>query len=176
MFTKETIEQYFLSFKQEHLFLLLLAGATLIIALLFYFAVKKHFYKGFAIPLFSAAILFFVLGFSNYKNADRLRKICVYDYDLHPEYLKTRELVRIDSLMLNANIVFYVSMVLILAAIGMFLYFRKKLNAQYFKGAAAGLFSMALLSALTFFIMKEKMTNYKTGIVEFTKEIRAVEK
>ncbi len=172
MFTKDTIENYFLSFKQEHLFLLLLAGVSLIVALVFYFGVKKHFYKGFAIPLFSATMLFFILGFSNYKNADRLRKICVYDYDLHPEYLKTRELVRIDSVMLNANIVFYVSIVLMLAAIGMFLYFNKKLNTQYFKGAAAALFLMALISAISFFIMKEKMTDYKNGIKEFTKEIK----
>lgn len=172
MFTKETIENYFLSFKQEHLFLLLLAGAALIVALIFYFGIKKHFYKGFAIPLFSAAMLFFILGFSNFKNADRLRKICVYDYDLHPEYLKTRELVRIDSMMLNANIVFYVSIVLMLAAIGMFLYFNKKLNPQYFKGAAAALFLMALISAISFFIMKEKMADYKNGIKEFTKEIK----
>ncbi len=173
MFTKETIEHYFLSFKQEHLFLLLLAGVSLIVALVFYFAVKKHFYKGFAIPLFSAAMLFFILGFCNYKNADRLRKICVYDYDLHPEYLKTRELVRIDSLMLNANIVFYISIVLMLAAIGMFLYFRRKINVQYLKGAAAALFLLALISAITFFIMKKKMINYREGIVEFTKEIKA---
>jgi hypothetical protein len=173
MFTKETIENYFLSFKQEHLFLLLLAGAALIVALIFYFGIKKHFYKGFAIPLLSASMLFFLLGFSNYKNADRLRKICVYDYDLHPEYLKTRELVRIDSMMLNASIVFYVSIVFMLAAIGMFLYFRKKLNAQYLKGAAAGLFLMALICGVTFFIMKEKMLDYKKGIKEFTKEIKA---
>jgi hypothetical protein len=172
MFTKETIESYFLSYKHLHLFLLLLSGASLIVALAFYFGVKKHFYKGFAIPLFSAAMLFFVLGFSNYKNADRLRKICVYDYDLHPEYLKTRELARIGSLILNANIVFYVSIVLLFAAISMFLYFRKKQNAQHFKCASASLFLMALICAVIFFMVKEKAKVYEQGIVEFTKEIR----
>jgi hypothetical protein len=171
MFTKDTIENYFFGFKQQHLFLLLLAGVALIVALVFYFAVKKHFYKGFAIPLFSAAMLFFILAFSNYKNADRLRKICVYDYDLHPEYLKTRELVRIESLILNANVVFYVSIVFMIAAMGMFLYFRKKLNAEYLKGAATAIFFTTFITVITFFIMKEKLRDYKKGIGEFTKEI-----
>jgi hypothetical protein len=172
MFTKETIENYFLCFKQEHLFLLLFSGASLIIALVFYFGIKKNFYKGFAIPLFSAAVIFFVLGFSNYKNADRLRKICVYNFDLHPEYLKTKELTRVDSFMLTTNFVIYVSIIVVFTAIGMFFYFRKKENAQYLRGSAASLFLIPLISAITFFKMKEKVKNYEKGIVEFTKDIR----
>jgi membrane protein YdbS with pleckstrin-like domain len=172
MFTKEVIENYFLSFKHEHLFLLMLAGLSLIVGLVFYFAVKKHFYKGFAIPLFSAAMLLFTIAFSNFRNADRIRKICVYDYDLHPENLKIRELVRVDSFMLNANIIFYTSIVLLIAAAAMFLYFRKKLNSEYIKGAAASLFLMALVTVITFFIIKKEAKVYKDSIVEFTKDIR----
>jgi hypothetical protein len=172
MFTKETIENYFLSFKHEHLFLLMLAGVSLIIGLAFYFGIKKHFFKGFAIPLFSAAMLLFTIAFSNFSNADRIRKICVYDYDLHPENLKIRELVRVDSFMLNANIIFYTSIVLLIAAAAMFLYFRKKINTQYIKGAATSLFLMTLITTVTFFIMKKEAKVYKDGIVEFTKDIK----
>ena len=171
MFTKETIEQYFLSFKHEHLFLLMLAAVSIIVAVLFYFTLKKHFFKGFAIPLFSAAMLLFTIAFSNFRNADRLRKICVYDYDLHPEYLKTRELVRVDSFLLNANIIFYTCLFFAVAAIAMFLYFRKKLNAQYIKGAATSLFLMAIITAITFFIMNKEAKIYKEEIEAFTKEI-----
>ncbi len=171
MFTKATIEQYFLSFKHEHLFLLMLAVVSIIVAVLFFFALKKHFFKGFAIPLFSAAMLLFTVAFSNFNNADRLRKICVYDYDLHPEYLKTRELVRLDSFLLNANIIFYTSLFFAFAAIIMFFYFRKKLNAQYIKGIAASICLMAIITAITFFTIKKEAKIYKDGIVTFTKEI-----
>ncbi len=172
MFTKETIEHYFLSFKHQHLFLLMLAALSIIAAVLFYFGVKKHFFKGFAIPLFSTAMLLFSIAFSNFNNADRLRKICVYDYDLHPEYLKTRELVRVDSFLLNANIIFYTSVVFAIAAIAMFIYFRKKLNTQYIKGAASALLIMASITAITYFIVIKEAKKYKDGIVIFTKEIK----
>jgi hypothetical protein len=172
MFTKETIENYFLNFKHVHLFLLMLAVVSIIVAVVFYFGLKKHFFKGFAIPLFSAAMLLFTIAFSNFRNADRLRKICVYDYDLHPENLKIRELLRVDSFLLNANIIFYTCVVLGIAAIAMFVYFRKKLNAQYIKGAAAALFLLATITGITFLIMKKEALMYKEGIALFTKDIK----
>ncbi len=170
MFTKETIENYFLHFKQGHLFLLMLAGVSIIVGMALYLGVKKHFFKGFSIPLFSAAMLLFTITYTNFNNADRLRKILVYDYDLHPENLKIRELVRVDSFMLNANIIFYTSIALIIVAVGLFLYFHKKLNAQYIKGTAASLFLMSLIVATTFFIMKKEAKDYREGIMEFTNQ------
>jgi hypothetical protein len=164
MFTKETIENYFLHFKHEHLFLLMLAGVSL------YLGVKKHFFKGFAIPLFSTAMLLFSIAFSNFNNADRLRKICVYDYDLHPENLKIRELERVDSFIQNVNIIFYSSIFLIITSVCLILYFSKKLNAQYIKGTAASLFLMSLIIATTFFIIKKEAKDYREGIIKFTKQ------
>ncbi|NOU39148.1 MAG: hypothetical protein HOO89_10565 [Ferruginibacter sp.] len=171
MLSKSDIENYFLAYKHEHLFLLLLAAVIFILALAFNFGVKKHFYKGAAIPLYSFAVLFCVLGISNFKNADRLRKICVYDYDLHPEYLKIRELVRVNSFLLNANFVFYISLIIAIAALLIFFYFQKKLNVQYIKGLTVSLFLMGTISAVTFFVVKEKAKIYKYHIEEFTKNI-----
>jgi hypothetical protein len=161
-------EKYFLNFKREHPFLLMFAVISIIVGLAFYTGLKKHFFKGFAIPLFSSAMLLFTIAFSNFKNADRLRKICLYDYDLHPENLKIRELVRVDSFMLNANIVFYASIVLLVAAAAIFLYSRKKINTEYIKGAATSLFLMTLITSITFFIMIKETKQYKEGIIEFT--------
>jgi hypothetical protein len=172
MFTKETIENYFLNLKHVHLFLLMLAAVSIIVAIVFYFGLKKHFFKGFAIPLFSSAMLLFTIAFSNFRNADRLRKICVYDYDLHPENLKIRELLRVDSFLLNANIIFYTCIAFAIGAITLFVYFRKKINAPYIKGAATSLFLMAAITAITFFMMKKEAQMYKEGIILFTKDIK----
>jgi uncharacterized membrane protein YphA (DoxX/SURF4 family) len=171
MFTKETIENYFLSLKHEHLFLLMLAGLSLIVGLAFYFGLKKQFFKGFAIPLFSAAMLFFTLAFNNYKNADRIRKICTYDFDLHPEYLKTRELARVDSFILNASIVIYVCIFLILAAVTLYFYSKKKMDNSFMKGTALSLLTTAFICGFTFIIMKSEAKAYKIGILNFTKTI-----
>ncbi len=170
MFTKETIENYFLHFKHEHHFLLMLAGVFLIVGIAFYLGLKKHFFKGFSIPLFSAALLLFTITYTNFNNADRLRKILVYDYDLHPENLETRELVRVDSFLQNTNIIFYTSIALMIVALSLFLYFHKKLNKQFIKGSATSLFLTSLIVAITFFIMKKEAKVYREGIIKFTKQ------
>ncbi len=172
MFTKENIENYFIHFKQQHLFLLMLAVVSLIVASAFYFRTKKYFYKGFSISLFSAAMLLFSISFSNFNNADRLRKICVYDYDLHPENLKIRELTRIDSFILHTNITLSSCIILLIATVVIFLYYRKKLHIQYIKGVASSLFLITLITGIIFFIMKKEALIYKKDIVEFTKQIR----
>ena len=46
MLTKTDIDNYFISYRQEHLFLLMLAAVAIVTAAIFYFANKKNFYKG----------------------------------------------------------------------------------------------------------------------------------
>jgi energy-coupling factor transporter transmembrane protein EcfT len=171
MFTKTDIDNYFISYRQEHLFLLLLATVALIVALVLYFGYKKDLYKGFAIGLASFAILFFTTSFTEYKRADRLRVVNAYNYDMHPEYLKTKELDRINSLQKTINIKLYFSLAFVLAAIGLYIYATKKLQAAYLQGIALAVFFMAGIAATTFYLMQKNVVQYKNGIVEFTKEI-----
>lgn len=171
MFTKTDIDNYFISYRQEHLFLLLLASVALIAALVLYFGYKKDLYRGIAIGLASFAILFFTTSFTEYKRADRLRVVNAYNYDMHPEYLKTKELDRINSLQKTINIKLYFSLAFVLAAIGLFLYVTKKIQAAYLQGIALAVFFMAGIAATTFYVMQKNVVQYKNGIVEFTKEL-----
>ena len=171
MFTKTDIDNYFISYRQEHLFLLLLAAVAFIAALVLFFGYKKDLYKGIAIALASFAILFFTTSFGEYKRADRLRVVNAYNYDMHPEYLKVKEIKRVQSLQKTITIELYVSIVLVLAAIGLYYYAAKKIQSKYLQGIALGVFFLASIAASTFYIMQKNALQYERGIVEFTKEI-----
>jgi hypothetical protein len=171
MFTKTDIDHYFLSYRQEHLFLLLIAAAAFVTAVIFYFVIKKQFYKGLAISLISFAILFFTTSYTAFKRADRLRVVNTYSYDLHPEYLKGKEMKRIGMLKNTTNIEVYTSIALILLSIGLYVYAAKKPYAAYLRGIAVGACMMATIAAITFNIIRTNLLKYEKGIVEFTKEI-----
>jgi hypothetical protein len=171
MFTKADIDNYFISYRQEHLFLLLLAAIAVIAALILYFVYKKDLYKGIAIAIASFAIVFFTTSLSEYRRADRLRVVSTYNYDLHPEYLKTKEIKRIISLQKTIQIELYFSLFFIVAAVSLYFYATKKLQSAYLQGIALGVFFMAGIAATTFYVMQKNALQYEKGIVEFTKEI-----
>ncbi len=171
MFTKTDIEQYFAIFKSEQLFLIILGAAALIVALVFFVVLKTQCYKGFALPLAVFAVLNMGAGFSNYKKADTLKIRSVYNYDLHPELLRTKELPRIKEMNQNFTVLIYVNISIIFAAAFIFFYFKKKEGNEYYMGVAASLFLVAVLSVAMYSIMKNKSTGYESGIMDYTKSI-----
>ncbi len=171
MFKQTDIENYFSAFKNEQLFLMVLGAVALIIAVIFYAALKTNWYKGFALPLAVFALLNIGAGFSNYKKADTLKVRNIYNYDLHPELLKTKELSRIKEMNQNFTVLIYVNISILFAAAFIFFYFKKKEGNEYYMGVAASLFLVAVLSVAMYSVMKSRSKNYENGIVEYTKEI-----
>ncbi len=170
MFTKEAIESYFLSYKQVHLFLCLVSIAGVIAGAIFYLAIKKEYYKGIAIGIVSFAFAFGIYGYINYTKADRLRNINTYNYDLHPEYLKTKELPRIASLKTTITVIGIVHLLLLAISFYMSNYYAKKM--KYLSGIFTGIFVMCIIALGACYFVKSKTKVYEEGIVEFTKEIR----
>ena len=171
MFTKENIEQYFSAFKNEQIFLIILGAVALITAVAFFAGLKTLWYKGFALPLAVFAVLNMGAGFSNYKKADILKVRNTYNYDLHPELLKTKELPRIREMQQNFTVLIYVNISIIFAAAFIFFYFKKKDGSEYYMGVAASLFLVAVLSVIIYSVMKSKSKEYENGIIEYTKNI-----
>jgi hypothetical protein len=170
MFTKETIENYFLSYKHVHLFLCMVAIAAIIVAAIFYWGLKKELYKGIAIGIVGFAFAFGSYGYINYKKADRLRKINTYNYDLHPEYLKTKELPRLHRLKTTVTIIGIVNVLLLAISLYLSNYYSKKV--KYLSGIFTGIFIMCVIALGACYVVKSKTKVYEEGIVEFTKEIR----
>ena len=171
MFTKENIEQYFSAFKNEQIFLIILGAVALIVALVFFVGFKTEWYKGFALPLAVFAVLNMGAGFLNYKKADFLKVRNMYNYDLHPELLRTKELPRIKEMKQNFIVLIYVNISIIFAAAFIFFYFKKKEGNEYYMGVAASLFLVAVLSVIMYSVMKNRNKDYERGIIEYTKNI-----
>ncbi len=170
MLTKETIENYFFSYGHVHLFLCFVAIAAVITAVVFYWAIKKEYYNGIAIGIIGFAFAFGSYGYVNYKKADRLRKINTYNYDLHPEYLKTKELPRIATLKTTITIIGIVHVLLLAISFCLSNYYSKKM--KYLSGIFAGVFIMCVIALGAYSFIKKKTKVYEKEIVEFTKEIR----
>jgi ABC-type Mn2+/Zn2+ transport system permease subunit len=170
MFTKESIEHYFLSYKHALLFLCIVAIIAVIAAGIFYRGIKKEYYKGIAIGIVCLGFAYGLFSYGNYTTVDRLRKINVYNYDLHPEYLKTKELPRIAKLKKAIAIIGIVQVLFL--AIGFYLanYYSKKM--KYLSGTFTGIFIMSIFALGFCYVVKNKTKEYEQGIVEFTKDIR----
>ena len=164
MFTKTDIENYFTAFKNEQLFLMIVGGIALIVAIVFYAALKTNWYKGFALPLAVFALLNIGAGFSNHSKADALKVRNVYNYDLHPELLKSKELPRIKEMNQNFTVLIYVNISILFAAAFIFFYFKKKDGNDYYMGVAASLFLVAVLSVVMYSVMKSRSERYENGI------------
>ena len=171
MFTKTDIENYFSVFKYEQIFLMVLGGVALIVAVIFYAALKTNWYKGFALPLAVFALLNAGAGFLNYSKADILKVRNVYNYDLHPELLKSKELPRIKEMNQNFFVLIYVNISILFAAGFIFFYFKKKGENEYYMGAAASLFLIAVVSVMMYLVMRSKSVEYENMIMSYTKSI-----
>ena len=171
MFTKENIEQYFKAFKNEQLFLIIVGAAALIAAIVFFAGLKTQWYKGFALPLAVFAVLNMGAGYSNYKKADILKVRNTYNYGLHPELLRTKELPRLKEMNQNFRVLIYVNVSILFAAAFIFFYFKKKDEPEYYMGVAASLFLVAILSVGMYAVMMNSSRNYERGIIDYTKDI-----
>ena len=171
MFTKENIEQYFSAFKNEQIFLMVLGVVALIVALVFFVGFKTEWYKGFALPLAVFAVLNMGAGFLNYKKADILKVRNTYNYDLHPELLRTKELPRIQEMKQNFTVLIYVNTSIIFAAAFIFFHFKKKDGNEYYMGVAASLFIVAMLSVIMYSVLKSSSKEYERRIIDYTKNI-----
>ena len=171
MFTKEDIENYFTTFKNEQVVLIILGLLALITALLFYLWRKTPWFKGFTLPLAVFALLFCGAGFSNYKKINTLRVRAAYHYDMHPELLKTIELPRIRSVRQNLQVLIGVNISILIASFLIFLYFRKKEDQPYYRGTASSLFLMSAISIILYTLMINSANTYQSGIEKYTEQI-----
>ena len=167
MFKQVDIENYFSAFKNEQLFLVIIGAIALVFAIIFYVALKTDWHKGFALPLAVFALLNIGAGFSNYSKADALKVRNVYNYDLHPELLRTKELPRLKEMNQNFTVLIYVNISIIFAAAVIFFYFKKKDGNEYYMGVAASLFLVAVLSVVMYSVMRNRSEIYEKGIFSY---------
>jgi drug/metabolite transporter (DMT)-like permease len=167
MFNKTDIEKYFNAEKSESLFFVLIGIAGIITAISFYFFLKENFYKGAAIPLLLIGLLLGVVGFTVYKRSDADRVRNVYAYDLNPSELKQKEIPRMETVMKNFAIYRWVEIVLAIMGVGLFFYFNKDADQQFWKGFGLTLAIMAVLALSADYFAEKRGAIYLQGLQSF---------
>ncbi len=170
MFTKTDIEQYFSGEKSESRVFLFIGIAALLTALVFLLLVKGRFFTGAAIPLILVGLLLAVAGFTIYKRSDSDRMRNVYAYDMNPGELKDKEIPRMKTVMRNFVIYRYTELFLLALGIGLYIYFIRDFNNDFWRGFGLSLAVMALMALAADYVAEQRGRRYMKGLVEFCKE------
>lgn len=167
MFTKTDIEKYFTAEKQESLLFLGIGIAGVVLALVFWFALKSHAYKGAAVPLLLVGLLLGVVGYTVYMRSDSDRIRNVYAYDLNPTELKEKEIPRMQKVMKSFVIYRYTEITLAVIGLLLFFYFRDNQAQQFWSGLGIGLFCMALLALGADYFAEKRGHEYLNCLLKF---------
>lgn len=169
MFSKTDIENYFNAEKAESGIFVFIGLAGIITALVFVFFIKGRFYTGAAIPLVLIGLLLAVVGYTVYRRSDADRMRNVYAYDMNPHELREKEIPRMKTVMRNFVIYRYTELFLLALGIGLYIYFIRDFNNDFWRGFGLALAVMALLALTADFFAEQRGKKYVEGLVEFCK-------
>lgn len=167
MFNKTDIEKYFNAEKSESLVFLLVGIAGIITAVGFFIFLKDNFYKGAAVPLLLIGLLLGVVGFTVYKRSDADRIRNVYAYDLNPSELKQNEIPRMQTVMKNFVIYRWVEIILGIAGVTLYFYFKNNSELQFWKGFGLSLTIMALIALSADYFAEKRGEIYLQALISF---------
>jgi hypothetical protein len=167
MFTKADIEQYFHGEKEESRVFLLIGVSALLASLLFVLFGTNRFFTGAALPMAVIGLLLAVIGFTIYKRSDSDRIRNVYAYDMNPAELKEKEIPRMKTVMRNFIIYRYTELFLFALGIGLYIYFIRDFNNDFWRGFGLALAVMALIALTADFFAEQRGKKYLKGLEEY---------
>ena len=161
------IHSYFTGEKKESILFLLAGLVACLTAVLFFFFIKSggSFFKGMAIPLFVIGAILSVVGYTIYARSDRQRTEVAYQTGLDPKgYIRHVELPRMRTVMKNFVVYRYVEIVLLLAGLGLYVYFIRDLRHDFWRGMGLGLAIMAVFSLVADYFAERRGGVYTAEI------------
>lgn len=171
MFSKTDIEKYFLAEKNAALFFMVLGIVSITAAMVMYFVMKTSWHKGFALPLLIIGLLQGIVGYTVYKRSDADRIKNVYAYGMSPDQLKSKELPRMEKVNKNFGLYMWVEIVLLVAGVGLFFYFRNNEGRIFWTGFGLALALQAIISLGFDYFAQQRAKLYTKGLVNFSKTI-----
>lgn len=170
MFTKTDIEQYFNEEKAESRVFIGLGVLAILTATLFILFGTNRVFTGAAIPLLLIGILLTVVGYTVYRRSDSDRIRNVYAYDMNPSELKEKEIPRMKTVMRNFVIYRYSELFLALTGVGLYIYFIRDFNNDFWRGLGLGLAVMALITLAADYFAEKRGKKYLQGLEQFCGE------
>lgn len=170
MFAKTDIEHYFYEEKAESRVFIYLGVLAMLTALLFILFGSSRVFTGAAVPFGLIGILLTVVGYTVYRRCDNDRIRIVYAYDMNPSELKNNEIPRMKTVMRNFVIYRYTELFLALLGIGLYVYFIRDFNNDFWRGLGLGLAVMALITLAADYFAEKRGKKYLQGLEQFCGE------
>lgn len=167
MFTKEAIERYYMAEKNIGLLFLIVGIVSMAACAIFFFVMKTNWHKGAAIPFLLIGLFQVFQGYNVYKTADNHRKAAVYAYDMNPQELKEKELPKMEKGVKSMTNFMVIEAVLLIAGIGLFIYFKKDATKLFWAGLGMALFIQAALCLFVEITVRSKTAEYVKGLQSF---------
>lgn len=168
MLTKTDIEKYFMAEKQLGLIFFIIGIIAIVIAVVFFLALRTNFYKGAAIPLLLVGLIELIIGFAVFKRSDADRIRNVYAYDMNPGELKEKELPRMQKTNKSFTVYKSVEILLVMAALVLIVVFRGKPDKAFWFGLGIALGIQALLMLGAGYFAEKRAKEYTTKLQAFT--------
>jgi hypothetical protein len=169
MLTKTDIEKYFNAEKNEILLFIIAGICAIMLAIVFFFYLKNNWYKGAAILFLVVGLMHLVVGTIVYNRSDKGRLRNVYAYDMNPEELRTKEIPRMEVVNKNFVIYRYTEIVLLLAGLGLYLFFNPQPDKRFWVGLGIALAIEAAISLGADYFAEKRATIYTSQLKEFVK-------
>ena len=167
MLTKSLIEKYFLAEKNESMLFMAIGILAIVLAVLGWLYFKTAFWKGASIPFLAIALIQLIVGYTVYARSDEQRIEMVYNLDMNPDQISKVELPRME--IVNKNFVIYrwIEIVLALAGMGLYVYFRENAEQEFWKGLGFALFIQAILMLGADYFAEQRAHDYIAALSSF---------
>ena len=164
MFGKKDIERYFNGEKAESILFAATGIVSVAVAIIFLFLIDGLFYKGAALPLFLLGIILTIVGIHVYRKSDSDRARNVNALEMNPAELQNLELPRMKKVMRNFVVLRITEIILALAGIGIFIYFRKNPAMAWWNGFGIALAVMAVTALCADYFAEKRGHEYTSGL------------
>ena len=167
MLTKSLIEKYFLAEKNESMLFMAIGILAIVLAVLGWLYFKTAFWKGASIPFLAIALIQLIVGYTVYARSDEQSIEIVYNLDMNPDQISKVELPRME--IVNKNFVIYrwIEIVLALAGMGLYVYFRENAEQEFWKGLGFALFIQAILMLGADYFAEQRAHGYTAALSSF---------
>ena len=164
MIAKKDIENYFAGEKAESILFAATGFVSVAAAIIFFFRIDGLFYKGASIPLFLLGIILTIVGIYVFRKSDSDRVRNVNAFELDPGEFQNRELPRMRKVMRNFVVLRIIEIILALAGIGLFIFFRKNPAMDWWNGFGIALAVMAVTALCADYFAEKRGREYTSGL------------
>jgi hypothetical protein len=169
MFSKSDIEGYFNAEKSESFIFVIIGIVAIVAAAIGLIWFRSSFTKGIFWPLIVVAIIQITVGFTVYRRSDRQRIDAVYAYDMDPARLKSEEVPRMNTVMVNFQWYRWIEISLITLGFILVFVFNSNANYLFWKGVGWGLAIQASAMLIADYFAEKRGAAYLEGLKQFLK-------